>query len=52
MSVADLFTMLATEVVTDPAEADVILSDGKVNAKEGADIIHSYDTEKIRAILG
>ena len=52
MSVADLFEMLATEVVSDPAEADVILSDGEVSAKDGATVIRSCDTEKIKAILG
>ena len=45
------FTMLATEVVTDSKEADVVVSDLAVETKEGATVIHSYDTDVVLAML-
>ena len=52
MSLADTFAMMATEVVDDPALADTVLADGEVTCAEGAEQIHSYDFEKITALLG
>jgi hypothetical protein len=43
--------MMATEVVTDAKEADVIVSDEDVEAKEGAEIIRSCDNERILAYM-
>jgi|GEM_PF-6499201 hypothetical protein len=43
--------MLATEVVSNPEEADVVVSDENVSAKEGAEIIHSHDTERTLALM-
>ena len=50
-TVKDLFSMLATEVVTDIMEADVVVTDETVETKEGAEIIRSYDFEKILAYM-
>lgn len=44
-------SMLATEVVSNPEEADVVVSDENVSAKEGAEIIHSHDTERTLALM-
>ncbi len=46
-----LFTMLATEVVSDSKEADVVVSDVAVETKEGATVIRSCDTDVVLAIL-
>ena len=46
-----LFTMMATEVVSDPKDADIVLSDGNVELKEGAILIRSCDTDKILPII-
>ena len=51
MNVHKLFSMLATEVVSTPQEADVVVSDENVSVKEGAEIIHSYDTERMLALM-
>jgi len=45
---------MATELVTDISQADVVVSD-KVNEadlKSGTKLIHSYDFEKITALMG
>lgn len=51
MNAAKLFTMLATEVVEEWEEADVIVSDAEYPAKNGVEIIHSYDTERMLALM-
>jgi hypothetical protein len=54
ISVYTLFEMMATEMVEDPEQADVVVSD-KINEseiKEGAKLIHSYDFEKMTALMG
>lgn len=51
MNVHKLFSMLATEVVPEPEEADVVVSDENVSVKEGAEMIHSYDTERMLALM-
>ena len=45
------FSMLATEVVETPEDADVVVTDDAVSVKENAEIIHSYDTERILALM-
>ena len=50
-NVYDLFTMLATEVVDNPAEADVVVTDQAVEIREDAELVRSYDIEKILAYL-
>lgn len=42
-----LFTSLATEIVDNPLEADYVVTDEKVEIKEGATLIRSYDTDKV-----
>ena len=51
MNVQKLFSMLATEVVDTPEDADVVVTDEAVSVKENAEIIHSYDTERILALM-
>ena len=51
MNVHKLFSMLATEVVDTPEVADVVVTDEAVSAKENAEIIRSYDTERIMALM-
>lgn len=51
MNVHKLFSMLATEVVDTPEAADVVVADEAVSVKENAEIIHSYDTERILALM-
>lgn len=45
------FSMLATEVVTNIGEADVIVSDKNIEVKENVETIRSWDTDKILALL-
>ena len=47
----DFAHMLATEVVDDPALADVVFSDHDEPLREGAERIGSLDTERIIALL-
>lgn len=50
-NVYDFFSMMATELVDDPAQAEVIVSDGEVAVPEGAVLIRSRDREKMLAYL-
>ncbi|MBR3224124.1 MAG: hypothetical protein IKF78_02235 [Atopobiaceae bacterium] len=47
----DFARMLATEVVDDPKQADVVFSDKIVPMREGADLIRSQDTERVVELL-
>ena len=47
----DFARMLATEVVDDPAEADVVFSDKDEPMREGAELIRSQDIERIIGLL-
>lgn len=51
ISLEEFFSMLATEVVEDPAEAEVIVSDAAFELAEGMEQIHSYDTERLLALM-
>ena len=51
LSVYDFVSMLATEVVHTPEEADVVFSDEKLTLRYGAEQIRSCDYEKILALL-
>ena len=51
MSVYDLFTMMAAEIVDTAAEAEVVVSDKKEETAEGAEIIRSSDIERIMALM-
>ena len=47
----DFACMLATEVVDDPMQADVVFSDRDVPMREGAERIRSLDTERVIELL-
>lgn len=47
----DFARMLATEVVDDPAQADVVFSDHDEPLGEGAELIRSLDTERVMELL-
>lgn len=47
----DFARMLATEVVDNPAEADVVFSDKAEPMRDDAELIHSYDTARIIELL-
>lgn len=50
MNMYTFFSMLASEIVTDMKDADVIVSDENINIEE-KDIIRSYDFEKIISLM-
>ncbi len=50
-NVADLFRMLASQVVENPAEAEIIVSDQSFPDVENAEQIHSYDFTRILALI-
>ena len=51
LDLQDFFTMLATEVVEDPAEAEVVVSDQALELAEGVEHIHSHDAERLLALM-
>lgn len=52
-NLSTFFKAAATEVVSDPAKADVIVSDtaNEADIKEGQTIIRSYDFDRIKALM-
>ncbi len=50
-NVYDFFTLMAGEVVDDPKNADIAVTDEKIETGESTEIIRSYDIEKIIALL-
>ena len=53
VNVRSFFTMMASELVTDPSIADFVVSDsvGESELREGAKLIRSYDFEKMTALM-
>ncbi len=51
INLGDFAWDLATEVVEDPSEADVVFSDKHEPLREGAELIHSYDMERLIQLL-
>lgn len=51
LNVYDFFSMMASEIVDDPKEADYAVTDEEIEAGENTVIIHSYDIEKMIALL-
>ncbi|MBO5312558.1 MAG: hypothetical protein J6B29_01195 [Clostridia bacterium] len=51
LNLKTVFEMLATEIVSDPYEADVIVSNEAYDVDESVIQIHSCDIEKITAII-
>ena len=52
INMGKLFELMATELVTDPAEAEVVVSDEAIEVAEGVEVVHSYDFEKVAVFLG
>lgn len=50
-NVKKIFTLMATQVVDDPKDADVIVTDKNISPTEQQTIIRSYDTDKMLNIL-
>ena len=50
-NIRSFFEMAATEVVSDIAQADVIVTDKIIDAPEGVQTIREYDIEKIIALM-
>lgn len=50
-NVYDFFTLMAGEVVDGPENADITVTDEKIETGESTEIICSYDIEKIIALL-
>ncbi len=46
-----LFTMMASQVVQTPEEADVVVTNEQISVAEGVEVIHPYDTERILALM-
>ena len=51
INMADFFTMLATEVVESPEDADIIVSDKDSDIVEGKEKIRSCDFERVMALM-
>lgn len=51
MNVYDLFSMMASEIVENPMEADVVVTDHETICADYAEIIREYDFERIRALM-
>ena len=47
MNYYTFFKLMATEVVASPEEADIVVSDRELDVKEGAELIRSYEYEKL-----
>ena len=52
VNVYDFFKMMAEELVEDPMEAEIVVSDHETAYADGAEMIREYDFEKIRAFMG
>ena len=51
LNVGMIFEMLATEVVSKPEDAELVVSDEDLDNLEGIEVIRSYHFEKITALL-
>ncbi len=51
INVASFFELMAKERVTDPAAAEVIVTDKDIDCPEGAQLIREYDIEKMIALM-
>ena len=51
INVKKFFSLMATEIVTNKDEADVIVGDKIEQVKEDVEVIHSWDFEKMLAYL-
>lgn len=51
INVYDLFRMMATEVVTDIDEAEIVVSDENLSQRDGVEYIRSYNMERIISLM-
>ncbi len=51
INVYDFFAMMASELVEDPKDAEIAVTDEEIEPGESTEIIRSYDTEKMIAFL-
>lgn len=51
-SMYDFFELMAEEMVEDPLEAEIVVTDHETACSDGAEIIREYDFERIRALMG
>ena len=51
MNVYDFFAMMAAEIVEDPLDADVVVTDCDTYCADGAEVIREYDFEKLRGFI-
>lgn len=51
INMQSFFTMLATKVVTDPNDADIVVSDKTLELDETKEQIHSYDVERVMQLM-
>lgn len=51
MNVQDFFAMMAEEIVEDPMEAEIVVTDHEVACADGAEIVREYDFEKMKALM-
>ena len=52
INVYSLFEMMAAELVNDPEDAEVIVTDKDIKSSENVQVIREYDVEKMTALLG
>ena len=51
INVYDFFAMMASELVEDPKDAEIAVTDEEIEPGESTELIRSYDTEKMIAFL-
>ena len=51
-SVYDFFVLMAEEMVEDPLDAEIVVTDHETVCSDGAEIIREYDFERLRALMG
>ena len=50
-NLGSFFRMQASELVDDPMEADIVVSDRTLTLPDGTEQIHSYDFSRILALM-
>lgn len=50
-NVYDFFELIAKEMVENPLDAEIIVTDHETDCADGAEIIREYDFERIRALM-
>ena len=47
----NFFELIAKEMVENPLDAEIIVTDHETDCADGAEIIREYDFERIRALM-